>query len=174
MLLLRGLLPVSLFPCYNLSKEPSLTNLGRSWWLRLWTGDHGRHTTLTHAFSYSFQVHDLSPSFSNSTRTVDLPPNNHLRYYLGIYVAFSIAGSLIGTFRYWYIFTGSIRASRKLFDKLSFTILRTPLRWMDTVPLGRILNRFTADFNVVDARLCMDIGFGANNVFRLIGVIVAG
>ena len=45
---------------------------------------------------------------------------------------------------------------------------------MDTVPLGRILNRFTADFNVVDARLANDIAFGANNLFRLVGVIVAG
>ena len=45
---------------------------------------------------------------------------------------------------------------------------------MDTVPLGRILNRFTADFNVVDARLSNDFSFGMNNAFRLIGVIVAG
>lgn len=45
---------------------------------------------------------------------------------------------------------------------------------MDTVPLGRILNRFTADFNVVDARLSNDFSFGANNIFRLLGVIVAG
>jgi hypothetical protein len=61
-----------------------------------------------------------------------------------------------------------------MFDKLSFVILRTPLRWMDTVPLGRILNRFTADFNIVDARLASDIGFGANNLFRLIGIVIAG
>jgi hypothetical protein len=45
---------------------------------------------------------------------------------------------------------------------------------MDTVPLGRILNRFTADFNVVDGRLANDISFGAYNFFRLLGVIVAG
>jgi len=45
---------------------------------------------------------------------------------------------------------------------------------MDTVPLGRILNRFTADFNIVDARLSTDIAFGLNNLFRLIGVVVAG
>jgi ABC-type multidrug transport system fused ATPase/permease subunit len=61
-----------------------------------------------------------------------------------------------------------------MFDKLSFTVLRTPLRWMDTVPLGRILNRFTADFNVVDARLSTDVAFGAGNVFRLLGVVIAG
>jgi hypothetical protein len=45
---------------------------------------------------------------------------------------------------------------------------------MDTVPLGRILNRFTADFNVVDSRLCSDMSFGANNIFRVVGVVVAG
>jgi hypothetical protein len=45
---------------------------------------------------------------------------------------------------------------------------------MDTVPLGRILNRFTADFNSVDARLANDIAFGGNNLFRLIGIMAAG
>jgi ABC-type multidrug transport system fused ATPase/permease subunit len=61
-----------------------------------------------------------------------------------------------------------------MFDRLSFTILRTPTRWLDAVPLGRILNRFTADFNVVDTRLSSDVGMGANNLFRLMGVVVAG
>jgi ABC-type multidrug transport system fused ATPase/permease subunit len=136
-----------------------------------------------HNLSYSFQAHGLSPFWSPSnaslfttSRRPDAPgysPDN-LRYYLGIYILFSVAGAILGTIRYWYIYTGSIRASRRLFDKLCFTILRTPLRWMDTVPLGRILNRFTADFNVVDGRLANDISFGAYNFFRLLGVIVAG
>jgi ABC-type multidrug transport system fused ATPase/permease subunit len=110
--------------------------------------------------------------FTNSQEPAD--PAENLKFYLGIYVGLSIITSLFGTFRYWYIFTGSIRASRRLFERLSFTILRTPLRWMDTVPLGRILNRFTADVNIVDSRLCNDMSFGANNMFRVIGVIVAG
>jgi len=45
---------------------------------------------------------------------------------------------------------------------------------MDTVPLGRILNRFTADFNIIDSRISNDIAFGASNFFRVIGVVVAG
>lgn len=97
-----------------------------------------------------------------------------LRYYLGIYVAISATAAILGTFKYFYVYTGSIRASKRLFEKLCFTVLRTPLRWIDTVPLGRILNRFTADFNVVDSRLANDIAFGSNNVFRLVGVIAAG
>ncbi|EHL01836.1 putative ATP-dependent bile acid permease [Glarea lozoyensis 74030] len=151
---------------------------GRSWWLRLWTRDN-QHTSMTHAFTYSFQVHSMAPNFTTSSNPMFYAnsseiPDHPLSYWLGIYVGISIVSALIGTFRYWYIFTGSIRASRRLFDELSFTVLRTPLRWMDTVPLGRILNRFTSDFYVVDARLANDIGFGANNVFRLIGIMIAG
>lgn len=45
---------------------------------------------------------------------------------------------------------------------------------MDTVPLGRILSRFTTDFNVIDSRISNDIANGGNNLFRLLGIIVAG
>ena len=144
---------------------------GRAWWLRLWTGAN-EHTSLKQTFTQLLQVQSFSTYGTNSTEPVN--PSENLKYYLSIYVGLSIIMSLFGTFRYWYVFTGSIRASRRLFERLSFTILRTPLRWMDTVPLGRILNRFTVDFNVVDSRLCNDISFGANNIFRLAGVIVAG
>ncbi|KAE9366466.1 putative ABC bile acid transporter [Stipitochalara longipes BDJ] len=152
---------------------------GRAWWLRLWTGAN-EHTSLKQALTQSFQVQGFSTYARNSTFSISsnslepTDPSENLKFYLGIYVALSVTISLFGTFRYWYIFTGSIRASRRLFERLSFTILRTPLRWMDTVPLGRILNRFTADFNVVDSRLCNDMAFGANNMFRLAGVVIAG
>jgi ABC-type multidrug transport system fused ATPase/permease subunit len=131
---------------------------------------------VAHAVGYSIHSQTLSSFYMapNSTASLDSQSAHPLNFYLGVYVAFSAASSILGTWRYFYIYTGSIRASRILFDKLCFTLLRTPLRWMDTVPLGRILNRFTADFNVVDSRLSNNFSFGANNVFRLIGVIAAG
>ncbi|KAJ4392883.1 hypothetical protein N0V85_006789 [Neurospora sp. IMI 360204] len=46
-----------------------------------------------------------------------------------------------------------MRASRKLFQQLTHTILRAPIRWIETVPAGRILNRFTSDMSVVDKPL---------------------
>lgn len=86
----------------------------------------------------------------------------------------SVVAAILGTFRYFYLYIGSIRASRALFDKLCYTVLRTPLRWVDTVPLGRILNRFTSDFETVDARLSRDFSGELVDVFQLLGVIVAG
>jgi ABC-type multidrug transport system fused ATPase/permease subunit len=158
-----------------LSSTNSHNTLGRSWWLKVWTGSD-ENTAVAHAVGYSIHSQTLSSFYisPNSTAPSDPQSAHPLSFYLGIYIAFSAASSILGTWRYFWIYTGSIRASRILFDQLCFTILRTPLRWMDTVPLGRILNRFTADFNVVDSRLSNDFSFGAHNIFRLIGVIVAG
>jgi ABC-type multidrug transport system fused ATPase/permease subunit len=128
---------------------------------------------MAHALGYS--IHSQTLLSPNTTmKALEEHSARPLSFYLSIYVAFSAAISIGGTAKYFYVYTGSIRASRILFDNLCFTILRTPLRWMDTVPLGRILNRFTADFNIVDSRLANDFSFGANNIFRLMGVIVAG
>lgn len=84
-----------------------------------------------------------------------------------------MAVALLGTFRYYFIFIGSIRASRTLFNELSYTVLRTPLRWIDTVPLGRILNRFTGDFAIVDGAMAYDLAQVCGSLLALIGVVGA-
>lgn len=135
---------------------------GRSWWLKIWTGHYEESNVLLSTFTTSFQTR-LIPAI-----------DENLRYYLLIYIAISLTTSILGTIKFFSIFVGSIRASKNLFDGLTFTVLRTPLRWVDTVPLGRILNRFTADFNIIDSRLAMDIGFSASAMFQLVTVMVAG
>jgi ABC-type multidrug transport system fused ATPase/permease subunit len=100
--------------------------------------------------------------------------DNSLLFYLGIYVLLAVISSVVGTLKYLYIYLGSIRASRRLFAKLNFTILRMPIRWLDTVPVGRILNRYTADFNTIDSQLANSLSFGAGSFLGLIAVNVAG
>lgn len=94
-------------------------------------------------------------------------------FYLGIYFALSIIVVIIGTMRYIFTFRASIGASKILFEDLCHTVLRTPLRWLDTVPVGRILNRFTADFNVVDSQIAHDFGFFLYQFLKLFGIMVA-
>ncbi|KAF7956233.1 hypothetical protein EAE96_005153 [Botrytis aclada] len=146
---------------------------GRSWWLKLWTASY-QESSITNSM-FTTQANHL-PSYGNvqnsSFQTEAI--KHDTTFYLSIYVALSAVSAVVGTLRYFYVYTGSIRASKILFERLCFTVLRTPLRWMDTVPLGRILNRFTADFNVVDGRLANDFAFGANNFFGLIGIICTG
>ena len=61
-----------------------------------------------------------------------------------------------------------------MFEKMSYTVLRTPLRWLDTVPVGRVLNRFTADFNVIDSRISFDMGAVFYQFLDLVGISLAG
>ncbi|KAI2641184.1 P-loop containing nucleoside triphosphate hydrolase protein [Xylaria nigripes] len=150
--------------------------VGRSWWLRVWTGQYEdqkfQMETIVQAYASQYTFQQV---FMDSTvKHVSVRPDHSINYYLGIYVVLSVASSLLTSLRWYYIFAGSLRASRELFARLNFIILRAPMRWLDTVPVGRILNRFTSDFNSVDTHLAYAVGFAASACLNLLGVIVAG
>lgn len=158
--------------------------LGRSWWLRIWTGSYEEESvnafhvnaSKDHGYAYALslqQAVDVHPHAHVPASAQTAAGNHELSYYLGIYVALAFSTAAVATFKFYYTYTGSIRASRELFAKLNFVVLRAPLRWLDTVPVGRILNRFTADFHIIDSQLANSISFGGSSLLQLIGVIVA-
>ena len=68
-------------------------------------------------------------------------------------------------------FLVGLTASRVLFQRMTHAILRAPLRWIDTVPAGRILNRFTSDTFVVDRRLSSQTFTFIRNILFLVVII---
>ncbi|KAF9992335.1 Multidrug resistance-associated protein 1, partial [Entomortierella chlamydospora] len=46
-----------------------------------------------------------------------------------------------------------IRASKTLYDRLMTRVLRMPMSFFDTTPMGRIVNRFSSDMNSIDGQL---------------------
>lgn len=68
----------------------------------------------------------------------------------------------------------SIKASRKLFEDFSDAVFHAPLHWIDRVPMGRLINRFTADFNVIDESMADGLGFFLNQILQMIAILVAG
>ncbi|KAK4197758.1 hypothetical protein QBC40DRAFT_267351 [Triangularia verruculosa] len=80
-----------------------------------------------------------------------------------LFVDFSIL--LVQIMRVLTFFLIGMKASRALFQNMTHAILRAPLRWIDTVPAGRILNRFTSDMFIVDRRL-------SNQAFTLIRTVL--
>ena len=121
--------------------------LSRSWWISIWTRSYQTATVLIQQTQYYQQHRYLrSTHIDPSLGTIQSQPKDDLTYYLGVYVGISILICISGTWRYYFVFMASLKASRRLFDKLTYAILRAPLRWLDTVPVGRVLNRFTADF----------------------------
>ncbi|MCJ1322534.1 hypothetical protein MMC15_007883 [Xylographa vitiligo] len=143
--------------------------LGRSWWVSLWTRSYN-----TESLFAQHHFYQQLPRQGSSDIEAQTMSSGNTWYYLGIYVSLSITIVIIGTLRFFITFLAAIRASRIMFEKLSYTVLRAPLRWLDTVPVGRVLNRFTADFNVLDSRIANDMAFFCYQVLELFGIMVAG
>lgn len=51
--------------------------------------------------------------------------------------------------------TGSVRCTEGMFALLTGRTLRAPLSYFETTPLGRIINRFTYDVEVLDVELAV-------------------
>ncbi|KAK1138865.1 hypothetical protein N8T08_001736 [Aspergillus melleus] len=93
-------------------------------------------------------------------------------YYFRIYLVLAGFVCLLGALRSYLAITVSLRASTVLFRRLLHAVLRTRMQWVDTVPVGRIINRFTADLYVLDSRLGLDLTTLFNSGMDCIGVIM--
>ena len=63
-------------------------------------------------------------------------------YYLSIYAIIAFSSVFIATARWLVLYIGALQASSTLYQSLLRAVLRAPLRWHDTVALGRLVNRF--------------------------------
>ncbi|QRW00045.1 ABC transporter transmembrane region [Ceratobasidium sp. AG-Ba] len=71
-------------------------------------------------------------------------------FYLGIYGLISIISTGSYSSAYTIHVLGSVRASRRIHNKLAVSVLGTPLRWLDSTPIGRVIARFTQDMRAID------------------------
>uniref|UniRef100_A0A671FZU3 ATP-binding cassette sub-family C member 5 n=1 Tax=Rhinolophus ferrumequinum TaxID=59479 RepID=A0A671FZU3_RHIFE len=131
-----------------------------NWWLSYWIKEGSGNTTVT-------QGNKTSVSSS-------MKDNPHMRYYASIY-ALSMAVMLILKAVRGVVFVkGTLRASSRLHDELFRRILRSPMKFFDTTPTGRILNRFSRDMDEVDVRLPFQAEMFIQNVilvFFCVGMI---
>lgn len=77
--------------------------------------------------------------------------NSNVWVYLGIYAAIgwsSAIFSLCQTLTLWVLC--AIRSARVLHTDMLSAVIRSPMSFFDTTPLGRILNRFSKDQHTVD------------------------
>ncbi|KAI9150839.1 ATP-dependent bile acid permease [Paramyrothecium foliicola] len=148
--------------------------IGRGWWLRIWTSQKTSDSTKYDLFAAQVYMPQIYP-----TQATPIQPfmqhnsQENVNYYLVIYIILSLAAALVGILRYIWIYYLSLKASRTLFSKLLFATLHAPLQWLDSVPAGRIINRFAADFNTIDQRIPVCWIMFLTNLLRLLGICAA-
>ncbi|KAI7817497.1 P-loop containing nucleoside triphosphate hydrolase protein [Gamsiella multidivaricata] len=108
------------------------------------------------------QGYQTQPSLYDPAQSV----TNNTDYYLFIYAMISIGASLAHIMQTVIVLYGSLRAARSLYRKLLMSVVRAPLRFFDTTPVGRIMNRFSNDFETVDGSI-------AGNCSQLLQLIMS-
>lgn len=92
--------------------------------------------------------------------------------YLGIYGGFG-GGQAVFLLSGGVIFAlGALTASKKLHNNLLSKVLQLPMSFFDTTPLGRILNRFSKDVDMVDMILSSSVQLWIQLLFNVISAIV--
>uniref|UniRef100_A0A6I8NNY7 ATP-binding cassette sub-family C member 5 n=1 Tax=Ornithorhynchus anatinus TaxID=9258 RepID=A0A6I8NNY7_ORNAN len=131
-----------------------------NWWLSYWIKQGSGNTTVLRG---------------NETLVSDsMKDNPHMRYYASIYALSMGVIMILKAIRGVVFVKGTLRASSRLHDELFRRILRSPMKFFDTTPTGRILNRFSKDMDEVDVRLPFQAEMFIQNVilvFFCVGMI---
>ncbi|XP_006869866.1 PREDICTED: multidrug resistance-associated protein 5-like isoform X2 [Chrysochloris asiatica] len=131
-----------------------------TWWLSYWIKQGSGNTTVT---------------LGNRTVVSDsMKDNPHMQYYASIYALSMAVMLILKAIRGVAFVKGTLRASSRLHDELFRRILRSPMKFFDTTPTGRILNRFSKDLDEVDVRLPFQAEMFIQNVilvFFCVGMI---
>ena len=99
--------------------------------------------------------------------------SDETNFYLGIYALFALLGVLGLTVRAIMMAVHRLGASKKLHEDLTASVLRAPVAFFDVTPVGRILNRFSADMDKIDLQLTQSLGQGISTIFSVLGALGA-
>jgi ABC-type multidrug transport system fused ATPase/permease subunit len=143
-------------------------DITESWWIKQWTRSYAEDEVTvyqqtawsqpqTSLFSqYKSNIMMVNAS-SNDTISVESKTQHDLDFYMRIYVLITVSNIIVGTGRFAVLYWGALRANKTLYGELLRRVFRAPLRFFDRTPLGRILNRFSKDFETIDSNIPNDV-----------------
>lgn len=92
--------------------------------------------------------------------------------FLGVYATLGLLNS-IGTFLVTLLLAvGAIRAARLFHTNMIDRVLRAPMSFFDTTPMGRIVNRFSKDIYVIDETIPRSLRSFMSTFMQVVSIIV--
>ena len=125
-------------------------SVGSNIWLAKWSDD------------------EIARGRENETNATVVPS---VSYYLGIYAVFGVGQALAVLFTAFAVILGTLIAARSLHRSLLTNILRSPMSFFDTTPLGRIVNRFSKDIYMVDEAIPMSLRSFLDTLFSVVAIV---
>ncbi|EWG91211.1 Yor1p [Saccharomyces cerevisiae P301] len=107
-------------------------------------------------------------SYWTENKFKNRPPS----FYMGLYSFFVFAAFIFMNGQFTILCAMGIMASKWLNLRAVKRILHTPMSYIDTTPLGRILNRFTKDTDSLDNELTESLRLMTSQFTNIVGVCV--
>lgn len=92
--------------------------------------------------------------------------------YIYVYTILVLSIFVVGIARSISFFTICVRSSQRLHNMVFKALIQTSMRFFDTNPSGRILNRFSKDMGGIDELLPKAILDAGQVILQMVGVIV--
>lgn len=93
-------------------------------------------------------------------------------FYNLIYALLSFGQVLVTLTNSFWLITSSLYAAKKLHDAMLKSILRAPMVFFHTNPLGRIINRFAKDLGDIDRNVAVFVNMFLGQVSQLLSTFV--
>ncbi|CAG5132940.1 unnamed protein product, partial [Candidula unifasciata] len=126
-------------------------NVGSGVWLSEWTDD-------------------LFLKNENNSGTDSYTSKTYM--YLGVYTVLSLLQVAANCVFVLLVYVQFVVASQRLHNSMLDTILHQPMSFFDTTPLGRILNRFSRDVDVLDVGMSRQVRMCLQFLSTIISVVV--
>ncbi|OWZ13232.1 ABC transporter [Phytophthora megakarya] len=105
------------------------------------------------ALLFGTQVSSLSTDLWLTNWTNNKPTGVNLTFYLTIYAYLGLSTIVLGFVGDLCCRYAGLRASKQIHYTLLHHAIKGTMRFFDTTPVGRILNRFSNDMNTIDQKL---------------------
>ncbi|ORY40108.1 P-loop containing nucleoside triphosphate hydrolase protein [Rhizoclosmatium globosum] len=96
---------------------------------------------------------------------------DNLMIYLYAYAAFSMMVAIFLIVCYTVLLFLSVRSSKVLHDQAMDSLLRAPISFFDSNPIGRTLNRMTKDMGIVDRILPSNLMFLVGGIGGFVSIV---
>ncbi|KAK8854514.1 hypothetical protein IAR55_003253 [Kwoniella newhampshirensis] len=128
-------------------------------WIKEWANSNGSSSSSSLADRVKHAVY------------VESRAGHSTMYYIGIYWALSAIYVLAVTSRVGITYVGALTASNSLYNKLLRRILGAKMRFFDSTPSGRIMNRLSKDMSSIDQETGEVLMYFVNNCLGAAAVL---